>query len=72
MDNNQKLRAFIQTLPGAIWGSSPDDVLTQVKVDAGLSCSTADLKLLLFSCGYAPAQVGGRWNVGFPYGGPKQ
>lgn len=69
MNDYLKLREYIHSLPGAVFGTSPEDVLSKIWADAGCSCSLDDLKLLLFSCGYSVQQFdSGKCCIGFPEG----
>lgn len=66
---DSKIRGYINGLPGPMWGNSPGDVITRVKVACGVPDSLEAVRQALWRSGYTPNQVGNRWVIGFPEGG---
>ena len=68
MTNDQKIRAYIGSLPGPVRGLSPVDIFEKVRQASGAHVSLTEIKDSMFRCGYSPGMVGGRWMVALPSG----
>ena len=65
------IRGYIHGLPGAMWGNSSKDCLTRVIVASGVVGDLEEVRRALWRYGFEPTQVGCRWAIAFPNGGPR-